>query len=381
MKKFSKTQFREASMPVFLNSGFSFNSSEHGRALFAEEETGDTYTRFSNPNTDAFVERLAELEKCEDGFAFASGMAAVFSVFGALLKSGDHVLASRALFGSSYQILTNVLPRWNISHTFFDRDEVNNLEAKIQSNTKIIFVETPSNPGLDIIDLSALADFKKKHNLILAADNTFATPLIQNPVDYGADLVVHSTTKYIDGQGRTIGGAVLGSKELIPDIRYFGRITGPSMSPFNAWILYKSLETLELRITRQCANAMELAETLENHPLIENAAYPLLKSFPQFELAKKQMRMGGGLVTFRIKGNGKRAFKFMDALNECTLMANLGDSQTIVTHPASTTHSRLTQEERDKMGITDNLIRVSLGLESNEIIKSDILQALDKSNG
>ena len=379
-KKFKQTSFREASMPVFLNSGFTFENAEQGRALFAEEVEGNIYSRFSNPNTDAFVARMVRLEKAEDGFAFASGMAAVFAVFGALLKSGDHILASRALFGSTYQILTTILTNWNISHTFFDKGEVYDLVSLIQPNTKLIFVETPSNPGLDIFDLAYLAEIKQKHNLLVAVDNTFATPIIQNPADFNADLIIHSTTKYIDGQGRTIGGVVVGKSEVMQDIRYFARQTGPSMSPFNAWILDKSLETLELRVNKHCENALALAQTLKNHPAIEEINYPFLNSFSQYDLAKKQMRMGGGIVIFKIKGSGQQAAKFMDVLERCTLMANLGDSQTIITHPTSTTHSKLAEEDRLRMGITDNLIRISVGLENIDDIQKDIIQALEKSN-
>lgn len=378
--KTKQTAFREASMPLFLNSGFSFNDSEQGRALFADEVEGNIYSRFSNPNTDALVARMTELEKSQDGYAFASGMAAIFTVFGSLLKSGDHIIASRVLFGSTFQIITNILSKWGITHTFFDKGKMDDLDSLIHSNTKMIFVETPSNPGLDIIDLSALATLKHKHDLVFAVDNTFATPILQTPVDFGADLVLHSTTKYIDGQGRTLGGVVLGTIDIMKDIRYFARQTGPCMSPFNAWVLYKSLETLEIRMIKHCENAQALAESLKNHPAVEEINYPFLDTFRQYDLVKKQMRMGGGMVTFKIKGDNRHAFKFMDALNHCTLMANLGDSQTIITHPASTTHSKVPGEERLKMGITDNLIRISVGLEQIDQIKNDILQALDKSN-
>ncbi len=374
-----RSQHREHSVPIYMTSSFVFESAEHGRELFAEEVPGNIYTRFSNPNTTEFVEKMCKLENAEEGFAFASGMAAVFSGMAALLKSGDHVLASRSLFGSTHQILTKIFPKWGIEHTYVDADKPETWEKEIKPNTKMIFVETPSNPSLEIIDLEWLGKLKQKHNLILNVDNCFSTPIIQRPADYGADLVTHSATKFIDGQGRVIGGIVVGKKELIAEIRFFARQTGPALSPFNAWILSKSLETLQLRIEKHSANALQLAETLKENSEILFVKYPFLPTHPSYELAKKQMKYGGGIVTIRVKGGYERAKRFLDSLNICSLSANLGDTRTIVTHPASTTHSKLTEEERIAVGIFPDLVRISVGLESVEDIINDIKQAIEKS--
>lgn len=374
-----KSKSREHSVPIFMTSSFVFDSAEHGRELFADEIPGNIYSRFSNPNTTEFIEKMAQLENCEDGFAFASGMAAVFSSFGALLKSGDHILASRSLFGSTHQILTKILPKWGITHTYVDTDKTDEWEKEITPNTKMIFVETPSNPSLEIIDLEWLGNLKEKHKLILAVDNCFSTPVIQTPADYGADLVVHSATKYIDGQGRVIGGIVVGKKDLIGEIRFFARQTGPSLSPFNAWILSKSLETLFLRVEKHSQNALELAKALNNNPEILFVKYPFLPTHPSYKLAVKQMKYGGGIVTIRVKGGYDRSKKFIDELKMCSLTANLGDTRTIVTHPASTTHSKLSEEERLAVGIFPDLIRISVGLENIEDILDDITQALNNS--
>lgn len=374
-----RSDHREHSVPIYLTSSFLFEDAEHGRALFADEVEGNIYSRFSNPNTSEFVSKMASLENTEDGFAFASGMAAVFAGFASLLSSGDHILASRSLFGSSHQILTKILPKWGISYTYVDADKPEQWEANIRENTKMIFAETPSNPGLEIIDLEFLGKLKNKHNLILNVDNCFATPYIQTPADFGADLVTHSATKFIDGQGRVIGGVIVGKKELIKEIRFFARQTGPSLSPFNAWILSKSLETLSLRIEKHCSNALELAKQLDENPEIEFVKYPMLPSHPQYELAKKQMKMGGGIVTFVVKGGYERAKKFIDALGMASKTANLGDTRTIITHPASTTHSKLSDEEREMVGIHPGTVRVSAGLENIEDIIEDINQALEKS--
>lgn len=374
-----RSQHREHSVPIYMTSSFVFESAEHGRELFAEEVPGNIYTRFSNPNTTEFVEKMCKLENAEDGFAFASGMAAVFSGMASLLKSGNHVLASRSLFGSTHQILTKIFPKWGIEHTYVDADKPGTWEKEIKSNTKMIFVETPSNPALEIIDLEWLGKLKQKHNLILNVDNCFSTPIIQRPADYGADLITHSATKFIDGQGRVIGGIVVGRKELIAEIRFFARQTGPALSPFNAWILSKSLETLQLRIEKHSANAHQLAETLKDNSEILFVKYPFLPTHPSYELAKKQMKYGGGIVTIRVSGGYERAKRFLDSLNICSLSANLGDTRTIVTHPASTTHSKLTEEERIAVGIFPDLIRISVGLESLEDIINDIKQGLERS--
>ncbi|MCE2895574.1 MAG: aminotransferase class I/II-fold pyridoxal phosphate-dependent enzyme [Flammeovirgaceae bacterium] len=371
-----RTDFREHSVPLYLTSSFVFEDAEQARALFADEVPGNIYTRFSNPNNTELINKLCLLEGTEDGIATASGMAAMYCSMAALLKSGDHVLASRSVFGSTHQILNTLFPRFNISHTYVDLNDPSSWESKIQPNTRMIFVETPSNPALDIIDLEWLGKLANKHKLILNVDNCFATPYLQNPAKWGAHLVTHSATKFIDGQGRVIGGAILGRKDLIKDIRFFARHTGPSMSPFNAWILSKSLETLAVRMDRHCENANSVAKHLQSLSQLEYVKYPFLPSHPQFELAKKQMRLGGGVVTFEVKGGIERGRKFLNSLKMLSHSANLGDTRTIATHPASTTHSKLSEAERLAVGITPGLIRVSVGLENLNDIIADIDQAL-----
>jgi len=374
-----RTSFREHSTPLFLTSSFAFDDAEQARALFADEMPGNIYTRFSNPNSTELIEKLCLLEGTEDGIATASGMAAMYISMASLLKSGDHVLASRSVFGSTHQILNILFPRWNISYTYADLSDPSSWESKIQPNTKMIFVETPSNPALDLIDLEWLGKLAAKRKLILNVDNCFATPYLQNPAKWGAHLVTHSATKFIDGQGRVIGGAVLGTKELIKEVRFFARHTGPSMSPFNAWVLSKSLETLAVRMEKHCANALELAQWLEKSSEVKYVKYPFLPSHPQHALAKKQMRLGGGVVTFEIKGGIERGRKFLNALKMISHSANLGDTRTIATHPSSTTHSKLSDEERAVVGITPGLIRISVGLEAMEDVIGDIKQAMNVS--
>ena len=374
-----RSQNREHSVPLYLTSSFLFDDTEQGRALFAEEIEGDVYSRFSNPNTSEFIEKMCALENAEAGVAFASGMAAVFSGFGALLKSGDHIIASRSLFSSTHQLLTKILPKWGITHTYVDADKPENWEKAINQNSRMIFIETPSNPGLEIIDLEFLGKLKSKHNLILNVDNCFATPALQTPVDYGADLITHSATKFIDGQGRVLGGIIVGRSELILEIKFFARQTGPALSPFNAWILSKSLETLSVRMEKHSENALAIAKHLEGNPELDFVKYPFLSSHPQYELARKQMKLGGGIITFSVKGGYEQAKKFMDSLQVASLSANLGDTRTIVSHPASTTHSKLTEKERAAVEITPGLIRVSVGLENVNDIIEDITQALEKS--
>lgn len=374
-----RSQEREHSVPIFATSSFVFEDAEQARALFASEMEGNIYSRFSNPNNDEFIQKLCLLEGAEDGIATASGMAAMFVSIAAFLKAGDHILASRSLFGSTHQIITQLLPRWGITYTYADWQDIDNWEQYISPKTKMIFVESPSNPGLDLLDLEKLAQIAKKHQIILNVDNCFATPYLQNPIAWGADLVTHSATKFIDGQGRVLGGAVLGKKELIQEVRFLARHTGPAMSPFNGWILSKSLETLAVRMDRHCQNAFQLAEYLSGHSEIEWVKYPFLPSHPQFGLAKKQMRLGGGLLTFELKGGRARALGFLDNLQMLSLTSNLGDTRTIVTHPATTTHSKLTLEEQAKVSITQGLIRLSAGLEHIEDIISDLEQAIEKS--
>src|SRR5258706_176173 len=374
-----RTQFREHSVPLYLTSSFVFDDAEQARSLFADEIPGNIYTRFSNPNNSELVGKLCMLEGTEDGIATASGMAAMYVSMAALLKSGDHVLASRSVFGSTPQIFSILVPLFGISYTSVDMADPGRWEKNIQPNTKMIFVETPSNPALDIIDLEWLGKLAAKHNVILNVDNCFATPYLQTPAKYGAHIVTHSATKFIDGQGRVIGGAILGKKDLIKEIRFFARHTGPSMSPFNAWVLSKSLETLAVRMERHCQNALTLALYLEKHPEIGKVKYPFLPSYSQYALAKKQMRLGGGVVTFEIKGGIERGRRFLNSLKMLSHSSNLGDTRSIVTHPASTTHSKLTDEERAAVGITPGLIRVSVGLESMEDILNDIQQAMESS--
>jgi O-succinylhomoserine sulfhydrylase len=374
-----KSSFREHSAPIYMTSSFVFDDAEQARAMFADEVQGNIYTRFSNPNNDEFISKLCQMEGCEDGLATASGMAAMFISLAAFLEQGDHVLASRSLFGSTHQIMTGILPKWGISHTYVDIMDPDAWEPAIQENTKMIFVETPSNPALDLIDLEWLGKLAKKHDVIFAVDNCFATPYLQQPAKYGADIVAHSATKFIDGQGRCIAGAVLGSTELIKKIRFFARHTGPALSPMNSWMLSKSLETLAVRMDKHCENALELATHLESQDEVQFVKYPFLESHPQYALAKKQMSAGGGIVTFEVKGGIARGRRFLDALKMLSLSANLGDTRSIATHPASTTHSKLEEEERMAVGISPGLVRVSVGLEHISDIISDIDQALDNS--
>jgi len=371
-----RTEFREHSVPLYLTSSFVFDSAEQARAMFADEIPGNIYSRYSNPNTNEFIGKLCALEGAEDGIATASGMAAMYTSMISFLKSGDHVLACRSVFGSTHQILSVIFPRWGITHSYADVTEPETWEAKIQPNTKMIFVETPSNPALDILDLEWLGKLAAKYNLILNVDNCFATPYLQQPIKWGAHLVTHSATKFMDGQGRVIGGAVVGSRDLIKEIRYFTRHTGPSMSPFNAWVLSKSLETLALRMDRHCQSALQLATVLESHPQVVKVKYPFLTSHPQHPLAKKQMKLGGGLVTFELKGGLEQGRRFLDSLLMISHTPNLGDSRTIAVHPASTTHSKLTEQERLAVGITPGLIRIAVGLENVDDIIADVKQAI-----
>jgi O-succinylhomoserine sulfhydrylase len=374
-----QSQNREHSVPVYLTSSFTFEDAEQMRAMFADELEGNIYSRFTNPNTEELIDKMCLLEGAEAGYATASGMAAVFAGFMALLKNGDHILSSSSIFGSTHTVLNKLLPKYGITCTYADVNKPETWEGLIQKNTKMIFVETPSNPGLDIIDLKWLGELANKHKVILNVDNCFATPFIQRPIEFGAHLVTHSGTKYLDGQGRVLGGIVVGKKELIKEIYAFCRSTGPSLSPFNAWVLSKSLETLSIRMERHSHNAHQLAIELEKNKEITQVKYPFLKSHPQFEIAKKQMSLGGGIVSFEIKGGIEQGRKFLNELKMCSLTANLGDTRTIATHPASTTHAKLTEEERLAVGITPGMVRISVGLENIIDIISDIEQALDSS--
>ncbi|MCD8449314.1 aminotransferase class I/II-fold pyridoxal phosphate-dependent enzyme [Tenacibaculum dicentrarchi] len=372
-----RSQFSEHSTPLYLTSSFVFEDAEDMRACFAEEKDKNLYSRFSNPNTTEFVDKIVAMEKAEAGYAFATGMSAVFSTFGALLSAGEHIVSCKSVFGSTHSLFTKYFPKWNIETSYFKISEVEKIESLIQPNTKILYAETPTNPAVDIIDLELLGKIAKKHNLLLIIDNCFATPYLQNPIDFGADLVIHSATKLIDGQGRVLGGVTVGKADLIREIYLFSRNTGPAMSPFNAWILSKSLETLSIRVEKHCENALKVAEFLENHPKVNLVKYPFLKSHPKYEIAKKQMRFGGNIVAFEIKGGINAGRKFLNAIKMCSLSANLGDTRSIVTHPASTTHSKLNINDRIEVGITDSLVRCSVGLENVIDIINDLKQALE----
>ena len=374
-----QTNNKEHSVPMYLTSSFTYDSAEEAAAAFAGETDAYIYSRFSNPNATEFIQKMCLLEGTEDGFATASGMSSIFASFAAFLKQGDHLLACRSVFGNTHRIITEVLPQWGVEYTYVDIDAPETWEAAIQPNTKMLFAETPSNPALDFIDLDWLGKLTKKYGIILNIDNCFATPYLQQPAKYGADLVTHSATKWIDGQGRVLGGLVLGRKELIKEVYAFARRTGPAISPFNAWLLSKSLETLAVRMQRHCENALRIAQHLDQHPEIEQVKYPHLPSHPQYDLAVQQMRLGGGLFTCIVKGGLERGRRFLNALNMLSLTANLGDSRTIVTHPASTTHGKLTPEARAAVGIWDGLVRFSVGLEHVDDIIADIEQALEAS--
>ena len=372
-----RSQYLEHSSPLYLTSSYVFEDAEDMRASFADEKERNIYSRYSNPNTSEFVDKVCKMEGAERGYAFASGMSAVFSTFAALLNSDDHVISSRSIFGSTQTLFNNILPKWNISTSYFKIDELDTIESLIQPNTKVIYAESPTNPAVDILDLQRLGDIAKKHNLIFIIDNCFATPYLQQPIKFGADLVIHSATKLMDGQGRVLGGATVGSADLIQKIYLFSRNTGPALSPFNAWVLSKSLETLPVRVDRHCENALKVATFLEANDHVNFVKYPFLKSHPQYQLAKKQMKLGGNVVAFEIKGGIEAGRKFLNAIKLLSLSANLGDTRTIVTHPASTTHAKIPKEVRLETGITSGLIRVSVGLEHPEDIINDLKQALE----
>ena len=373
-----RSQFKEHSSPLYLTSSFVFDDAEEMRASFAEEKERNIYSRFTNPNTSEFVDKICTLEKAEAGYAFATGMSAVFSTFAALLNSGDHIVSCRSVFGSTHNLFTKFLPKWDIDTTFFKADEIENIEACIQKNTKILYAETPTNPAVAVLDLENLGAIARKYDLILIIDNCFATPYLQQPINFGADLVIHSATKLIDGQGRVLGGVTVGRADLVREIYLFSRNSGPALSPFNAWVLSKSLETLAVRVDRHCDNALELAISLEKHAAIKSVKYPFLPSHPQYAIAKKQMKKGGNIVSIELKSGVQGGITFLDNLKMCSLSANLGDARTIVTHPASTTHSKLSENDRLETGITSGLVRISVGLEHVEDISEDIFQALDQ---
>jgi O-succinylhomoserine sulfhydrylase len=371
-----RSQNLEHSSPIYLTSSFVFEDAEDMRASFAEEKDRNIYSRYSNPNSSEFIDKVCKMEGAENGFAYASGMAAVFSTLAALLDAGDHVISSKSIFGSTHTLFTNFFPKWNISTSYFDAQDLDAIEGLITPRTKIIYAESPTNPGVEVLDLEALGAIAKKHGLIFIVDNCFATPYLQQPIKFGANLVIHSGTKLMDGQGRVLAGITVGSNALIDKVYRFSRITGPALSPFNAWVLSRSLETLAVRVDRHCENALKLATFLEGHDKVEWVKYPFLKSHPQYEIAKKQMKAGGCVVAFGVKGGLDAGRQFFDHIELLSLSANLGDSRSIVTHPASTTHSKLTKEEREAVGITDGMVRISVGLEHIDDIIADIEQAL-----
>jgi O-succinylhomoserine sulfhydrylase len=371
-----RTNEMEHSSPLFLTSSFCFDNAEEMRATFADENDDNIYSRFSNPNVQELVDKICILEGAEAGYATASGMSAVFASFMSLLKARDHLLSCSSIFGSTHTVITKYLPKYGIEYTYVPADKPEEWKQHIRPNTKMIYLETPTNPGLEIIDLAVVGKLAKDHKLVLNVDNCFATPISQQPIKYGADLVVHSATKWIDGQGRVLGGVVVGRKDLIKDIYLFCRSTGPALSPFNAWILSKSVETLEVRMERHASSALYLSQQLEGHPAIAFLKYPFLPSHPQHEIAKKQMKDGGGLFCFELKGGIEAGKTFLNHLKMLTLTANLGDTRSIASHPASTTHAKLTEAERLAVCITPGLIRISVGLENRDDILEDISQAL-----
>lgn len=373
------TEEKEHSTPMYLTSSFVFDDAEEMRATFASEIERNTYSRFTNPNTSELIDKMVKMEGAEAGFATSTGMSAIFSTLMTLLNAGDHMLSVRSVFGSTHTVLTKFFPKYNIDNSYLDLNNPDNWQTQVQPNSKVLYLETPTNPGVELVDLEFAREFCTKNNLVFIVDNCFATPYLQKPIEFGADLVIHSATKYIDGQGRVLGGIIVGDKDLIFDIYTFSRSTGPSLSPFNAWVLSKSLETLSVRMDRHCENALALAKYLEDRKDVEWVRYPFLPSHPQYDIAKKQMTAGGGMVCFGIVGGLERGQKFLNNIEMCSLTANLGDTRTIITHPSSSTHARLTEEERQATGITPNLIRVSVGLEHIDDIIADLERAFEKS--
>lgn len=370
-----RTQYNEHSTPLFLTSSFVFDSAEEMRDAFNDENDSFIYSRYNNPNTDELIRKVALLEGAEDGAAYASGMAAIYTTFMALLSTGDHVVSCSSVFGATHALLVKHFSRINITHTYFDVTQPETIESLIQPQTRFIYLESPTNPAINLVDLAFVAEIAKRKGVLLIVDNCFATPYLQQPIKYGADLVIHSATKYMDGQGRVLGGLVVGRKDLINEIYLFGRLTGPSLSPFNAWILSKSLETLSVRMQRHSENALYVAEALEKQKKIRRVSYPFLKSHPHHQLALKQMKFGGGILTITLD-DYEQAKAFLNQLKMIRISPNLGDTRSIATHPASSTHCKLTEQERNAVGITPGLVRLSIGLEDKEDILNDILQAL-----
>ncbi len=371
-----KTHFNEHSLPVFLTSSYTTDTAEDARQLFAGEVEGFTYSRFTNPTVDAFQQRLAALEGGERAIATASGMAAIHAVIFSLLAAGDHVVASKSLFGATYNMLSTLLPRFGIGITFVAPTDLAAWQSAAQPNTKLYFLETPSNPLTELTDIRAVAEIAHAAGALLAVDNCFCSPALQKPLEFGADLVVHSATKFLDGQGRVLGGAVVGTDKLIEPIYLYVRTAGPTLSAFNAWVLMSGLETLHVRMERQCANALRLAQWLEANPAVEKVYYPGLPSHPQHELAQRQQKAGGAIVTFVVKGGREAAWKLIDGVELISRTGNLGDVKSTITHPATTTHGRLSAEVREAAGVVEGLIRISVGLEHVDDIIADLSASL-----
>jgi O-succinylhomoserine sulfhydrylase len=373
-----RSQFGEVGEAIFLNSGFCYDDAETAEKRFNGEEPGFVYSRYRNPTLAMLEDRLALLEGAESCIAVGSGMAAVFASLMGVLKAGDRVLANKVLFGSCHYIITEILPRFGITTELIEGDDMAGWERALSTPAQAIFIESPANPTLQLTDIAAVCALAKKAGALVIVDNVFATPIYQRPLELGADMVIYSTTKHMDGQGRTLGGAILGSKALLEEkILPFHRHTGPALSPFNAWVILKGLETLPLRMDRHTANAQALAELMESHPAVERVYYPGLKSFPHYALAQKQMRGASGLIAFSLKGGKASAFRFLNALKIVAISNNLGDAKSLATHPATTTHSNLTPEARAAIGITDGTLRLSVGLESIDDLKRDITTALE----
>ena len=373
-----RSQFNEHSEALYLTSSYVFDSAEQAAARFSGEESGNVYSRFTNPTVTTFEERLAALEGAESCVATSSGMSAILACVMGLLSAGDHIVASKSLFGSTLNLFNNILKRFGIETTFVSLTETEEWELAVKSNTKIFFIETPSNPLTEISDIKELSTLAKKSGAWLVVDNCLCSPILQRPLDLGADIVIHSATKYLDGQGRVLGGAVLGNRDLIMEKGVFGflRTAGPTLSAFNAWVLLKGMETLKIRMEAHSANALEVATWLEKQPNITKVYYPGLPSHPQYALAKKQQKTGGGIVSFEVKGGKKNAWHIINSTRMLSITANLGDAKSTLTHPASTTHSRISQDERDAAGITDGLLRIAVGLESVKDIKEDLATGL-----
>jgi len=369
---YKATQEQEHSAAIFLTSSFIFDSAEQAAQRFAKEEQGNVYSRFTNPTVEAFQDKLASLEGAESCLATASGMSAIFATIMALSKAGDHIVASRGMFGTTTVLLNTIVNRFGIEVTFVDLPDLVTWQDSIQSNTKLFILETPSNPLGEVVDLRALSAISKKHNIILAVDNCVMTPALQKPLALGADIVIHSATKYIDGQGRCLAGAIAGSSQLLEEISSFIRTTGPTLSAFNAWVVLKGLETLPLRMRAHCDNARQLANWLNDQSFVENVHYLGLESHPHHQIAKDQQCDFGGIVSFEVSGGKEGAFRLINNTKMISITANLGDTKSTITHPASTTHARLSEDEKRQSNISDNLIRISVGLEDISDIIADL---------